>query len=293
MASPKTASFVQLQQLSLTEKLQYIESAKAESDMLQHRIASIRREIRNTSLSQVSHSVPALINLKLSKPSLYKGHRGKINDMKLAHSSQTLVTVGQDGFAIIWDASTGSKMDFVQLANCWVLSCAISPSGCLIATGGLDNACTVYTVKNNFEDTSSISETDNLIPNNSNIGSSGIVRKNEGTNNYQMFALGPKAPVCLLKGHKAYISGMAFPLENKLLSSSGDMSINYWDLNRNERIFEFSDRNLGDVSSVAVHPTNPNVFVSGSLKTAKVWDVRVPISTQEFFGHKDDVNVVR
>lgn len=290
MASPKTASFVQLHQLSLAEKLHYIESAKAESEMLQHRIASIRREVRNTSLSQVSHSVPALTNLKLSKPNLYKGHRGKINDMKLAHSSQTLVTVGQDGFAIIWDAITGSKMDFVQLANCWALSCAISPLGRLIATGGLDNACTVYTVKNSFEDTSSVLETDNLISNSSD---NGIGRKNEGANHYQMFALGPNAPVCLLKGHKAYISGMAFPLENKLLSSSGDMSINYWDLNRNERIFDFSDRNLGDVSSVAVHPSNPNVFVSGSLKTVKVWDVRVPISTQEFFGHEDDVNVVR
>lgn len=284
MTSPKAISLAQLHQMSLKEKLHYIESAKAESEMLQHRIAFIKKEVRNTSLSQVSLNVPALTNLSLSKPNLYKGHRGKINDMKLSHSSQTLVTIGQDGFAIIWDSVTGAKVDYVQLANCWVLSCAISPSGRLISTGGLDNACTVYTVKNSFNDRASTSETDSLIPTNNYIG---------GVNSHQMFALDSKAPVCLLKGHKAYISGMAFPLENKLLSSSGDMSINYWDLNRNERISEFSDRNLGDVSSVAVHPTNPNVFVSGSLKTVKLWDVRVPISTQEFFGHEDDVNVVR
>ena len=227
--------------------------------------------------------------------------------MKLTSDGQTLVSVAQDGILLLWDASTGLKINAVALSNCWVIACAVSPSGRLISTGGLDNACTVYGIdtiddemsSNHGESTGLVSDLDrNDISfqsastlNNNRKPSKSPFGKNQ--NNYQMSGLWPHLPRSILKGHKGYISSMTFPEEDRLLSASGDMSVAYWDLNRNERIAEFVDRNLGDVNSVCVHPSNPHIFVSGSLKTAKVWDTRAPTSTQEFFGHEDDINVVK
>lgn len=234
--------------------------------------------------------------------------------MKLTSDGQVLVSVAQDGILLLWDASSGLKINAVALSNCWIISCAVSPSGRLVSTGGLDNACTVYSVDTIDDAMSSTSgETVGLARDfNRNTGSiqssttinysnnnhNNINKKSKsqfakGHDSHQMSGLWPQSPVCLLKGHKGYISSMAFPTEDRLLSASGDMSVAFWDLNTNERITEFVDRNLGDVNSVCVHPSNPHIFVTGSLKTVKTWDTRVPISTQEFSGHQDDINIVR
>lgn len=251
---------------------------------------------------------------KLVRRLAFKGHRGKVHDMKLTADGQTIVSVAQDGILLLWDATTGLKINAVVLSNCWVIACAVSPSGRLVTTGGLDNACTVYNVDTGDDDlasnesmglmddfggyagktapslmSASTITNNNRRPTNSRGGGGGP----GGGGSYQMAGLWPQTPHTVLKGHKGYISSMAFPTEDRLLSASGDMSIAYWDLNRNERVSEFIDRNLGDVNSISVDPTNPNVFIGASLKTAKLWDVRVPISSQEFHGHEDDINVVR
>lgn len=214
--------------------------------------------------------------------------------MKLTSDGQTLVSVAQDGILLLWDASTGLKINAVALSNCWVIACAVSPSGRLVSTGGLDNACTVYgidTIDDEMSTTSGQSST-STITNNRKATKSQPGSREQG--NYQMAGLWPHSPHGVLKGHKGYISSMAFPAEDRLLSASGDMTVAYWDIQRNQKITEFSDRNLGDVNALCAHPTNPHIFVSGSLKSAKVWDIRVPIaSMQEFIGHEDDINVVK
>lgn len=228
--------------------------------------------------------------------------------MKLSADAQSLISVAQDGILLVWDAKTGLKINALALSNCWVIACAVSPSGRLVSTGGLDNACTVYPLETMDEEMSTSSaESFGLggdfnrnaasFQSTSTMSNSrkytGKAHFSKGPDAYQMSGLWPHSPNIVLKGHKGYISSMAFPTEETLLSASGDMSVARWDLTRNERISEFVDRNLGDVSSLCVHPTNPNVFVSGSLKTAKMWDTRMPLCTQEFTGHEDDINVVR
>lgn len=49
----------------------------------------------------------------------------------------------------------------------------------------------------------------------------------------------------------------------------------------------------GDVMSVAPHPTNPNIFSTGSTdSTVKIWDSRAGQSTISFEGHDSDINAV-
>lgn len=110
---------------------------------------------------------------------------------------------------------------------------------------------------------------------------------------YQMTGVGGNSPICNLRGHTGYISDVEFLTEDKILSGSGDMSVMLWDINKGVKIREYLDRNLGDVSSLALHPSNPNIFVSASLRTVKVWDVRLKTSLQTFSDHLDDINVVK
>lgn len=39
------------------------------------------------------------------------------------------------------------QMNAVPLKSSWVMTCGYSPSGNLVASGGLDNMCTVYNLK--------------------------------------------------------------------------------------------------------------------------------------------------
>ena len=44
----------------------------------------------------------------------------------------------------IWNAFTTNKVNAIPLRSSWVMTCAYSPSGTLVACGGLDNLCSVY-----------------------------------------------------------------------------------------------------------------------------------------------------
>ena len=54
------------------------------------------------------------------------------------------MSASQDSKMIVWDGYTGNKIHAVQMSSQWVMTCAYSPSGNFVASGGLDNACTIY-----------------------------------------------------------------------------------------------------------------------------------------------------
>lgn len=199
-------------------------------------------------------------------------------------------------------------------------------SGRLAAVGGLDNVVSVYRVDaiedpttmatmpstadthssaDDLESHPSCSDSTGILGGDLGTGSSSIKDRKKlsflfqsssnksASESFQMSNL-LNTPACrAFKGHSAYISGLEFPTNETLLSSSGDMSIALWDLNKGVRVREYLDRSVGDVGSLCLHPTNPNVFVSSSLKTLKVWDIRVKSSLQSFSTSNGFVNVVK
>jgi len=95
-----------------------------------------------------------------------------------------------------------------------------------------------------------------------------------------------------LSGHDGYLSCCRFVGPGHILTSSGDSTCRYWDVERGEALTTFSDHQ-GDVLSVAVLPGGGDVFVSGSCdSTAKVWDFRSGKCTHTFHGHQSDINSV-
>lgn len=262
-----------------------------------------------------------------------KGHTSKIQRIRLTNNDQSLVSIGQDGVLFVWDVFTGLKTNCIYLPNSWTIALGAAKSGRHVAVGGLDNVITVYRIETIEEQMSGSYNTmdnengdssggaggeknnnngiytgdfNNSNSNNSNKVISATPRKKRGAlfqvsptksafggDSYQMSGVVPNPAVNILKGHQGYISSIEFLTEDKVISGSGDMSVALWDLNRNIKTNEYVDRNLGDVSSVCSHPLNPNIFASASLRTVKLWDVRVKTSLQSFSDHLDDINVVK
>jgi WD40 repeat protein len=54
------------------------------------------------------------------------------------------VSASQDGNLLVWDAVNAQKTRLIPLKSSWVMTCAFSPAGTHVASGGLDNICTVY-----------------------------------------------------------------------------------------------------------------------------------------------------
>lgn len=77
-----------------------------------------------------------------------------------------------------------------------------------------------------------------------------------------------------------------------MLTASGDSTCIFWDIERSEPLWRFTDH-TSDVMSVSSCPAHPALFVSGSTdSTAKTWDLRSGKCTQTFVGHESDINAV-
>lgn len=199
-----------------------------------------------------------------SQPS--QGHFGKVYSMHWGHDGTHLVSASQDGRLIVWNGQTTNKREAIALRSSWVMTCCFEQTqGGMVACGGLDNLCSVY-----------------------NVGSGSAAAASSGA------AGGASVrPAHELAAHDGYISCCRFIDERGVLTSSGDSTCIFWDVEKNEAITSFADHG-GDVMSLSVLPhSNRNVFVSGSCDaTAKVWDIRQGKCVQTFAGHESDVNAV-
>ncbi len=103
----------------------------------------------------------------------------------MSNQSRYLVSASQDGKLIVWDAYTTNKVHAIPLRSSWVMTCAYAPSGSYVACGGLDNICSIYSLKTR----------------------EGNVRVSRE-----------------LPGHTGYLSCCRFLDDNQIVTSSGDMT---------------------------------------------------------------------
>jgi guanine nucleotide-binding protein G(I)/G(S)/G(T) subunit beta-1 len=126
---------------------------------------------------------------------------------------------------IVWNAELEAKVNLVSLKMAWVMTCAYEPTSQeLVACGGLDNVCSVYKLKA--------------------VGSS-IIR-----------------PDIELRGHDGYLSCCRFVSTSQILTASGDSTCVLWDINRREKIKDFTDHG-GDVMRCVCAVTCPCVYLAG------------------------------
>lgn len=137
------------------------------------------------------------------------------------------------------------------------MACAYSPSGNMVASGGLDNLCTLWKLPPNDSEDAKL--------------------------------------VCELMHHEGYISTIKFigTNDDEVLTASGDSSICLWDVATKKVKTTFNDHQ-GDVMSLDFLEEK-RAFISGSIDTtAKLWDARSGRSAvATFVGHDSDINAVR
>ena len=246
--------------VSLSEDIQQkVNLARQETKNLYSQVDKVKQNLRDANLFEMANNVQQLNSgtINLSPTITLKGHNNKIADFRWSKDSASILSASQDGFLLLWDSATGLKKKAIPLDSQWVLSCAISPNGKVVASAGLNNNCTIY-----------------------GISGDAMIQQNVQT---------------IFKGHTCYISDIDFLDNANVLTASGDMTCALWNISKAKRVREFTDH-LGDVLSLVISPEkgNKNVFSSsGSDGYAYIWDIREPGATQHFYVSECDVSTVQ
>lgn len=253
--------------------------AQQEARLLAQQLDRARRENGGTSLGDVGRQSFALLAAQrlqaaagLRLHTTLRGHRGKILGMHWCANLEEILLCSQDGFMVVWNAATGHKKHAVPLDLPWVLCCASSALGQFVASGGLNNACTVYRV----------------------------LGGHDGRENAQWVLEGLERHVVLVfRGHTGYVSECAFAGDRLVVTASGDMTCSLWDVLRGLRVREFAGH-LGDVLCLSVAPesvglgtANPVFVLGGSDGRVRVWDAREQRAVLWFRVLNYDVNTAR
>jgi len=237
-----------------------LEQCKAECQKLQDKIAQERGDAEANPLRDAATAAgkPVLSAQDIRQRRILKGHFGKIYALHWSSDSRHLVSASQDGKLIIWNGFTTNKIHAIPLRSSWVMTCAYSPSGDLVACGGLDNLCSVYKLPSNKDNTTA-------------------QQKTYGE----------------LAQHEGYLSCCRFIRDDEIVTCSGDSTCILWDIEAKSPKAIFNNH-TGDVMSVSVFDQN-GVFVSGSCDaTAKLWDHRqAKACVKTFPGHESDINSVQ
>jgi len=132
------------------------------------------------------------------------------------------------------------------------MTCAYAPSGAYVACGGLDNICSIYSLKTRE-------------------GNVRVTRE--------------------LPGHTGYLSCCRFLDDAQIVTSSGDMTCALWDVETGQQIAVYAGH-TGDVMSLSLSPDYRTFVSGACDASAKLWDVRDGICKQTFTGHESDINAV-
>jgi len=123
-----------------------IAAAKQDIERLKSSIENRKITLANGSLSTIlTESRPLGPTPRRRK--VLQGHFNKVYALDWAGDSERLVSASQDGKLMLWNGRTRHKLQVISLKSNWVMTCAIERSNNqLIASGGLDNICSIHEI---------------------------------------------------------------------------------------------------------------------------------------------------
>ena len=210
-----------------------------------------RKAVNDGLLRNISDKASPIKKVELESRNILEGHHGKIYALQWS-DSQHLVSAASDGKLLLWDSYSTHVVNTVTLKSSWVMTCSCAPSRNLVASGGLDNMCTIH--KLNTED-------------------------------------GFPKSVQLLYDHNGFLSHCRFLDDNRIMTSSGDTTAALWDITTGMKTITF-EGHYGDVIWFDVSDENNIMVSSSGDTSAKLWDLRTGECCQTFYGHLSDVNAV-
>uniref|UniRef100_A0A914WIJ0 G protein beta subunit 1 n=1 Tax=Plectus sambesii TaxID=2011161 RepID=A0A914WIJ0_9BILA len=124
-----------------------LDQLRQEAEQLKSQIREARKAANDTTLASVAANLEPIGRIQMRTRRTLRGHLAKIYAMHWATDSRNLVSASQDGKLIVWDSYTTNKVHAIPLRSSWVMTCAYAPSGSYVACGGLDNICSIYSLK--------------------------------------------------------------------------------------------------------------------------------------------------
>lgn len=242
-----------------------ISLVQGQSQALAAQLKSNKQANLDSSLQQMAYNCSQSLSAagcRLKNYRTLSGHFDKISSVAWYPDNINVVSSSQDGYLLVWDSTSGLKKNLVELDDPYVMACDVSADGQLVATGGLDNTCTVYKVNTTFQGQENSSS----------------------------------SLMSILKGHREYISDLGFLDRSRLVTCSGDRSSILWDTQKGGHVRYFYGH-LGDILSLSVNKAqNGNTFATCSCdRLAMIWDIREPLATRKFLvnNNNSDPNVIK
>jgi len=215
-------------------------------------------------VAKAKQVLPAQCALKPRR--VLRGHFGKVYAISWSSDSHRLCSAAQDGKLMLWNCPAGVKIFVIPLRSTWVMSCGYSPNGAMVASGGLDNAITVYKLPDSMA---------------------------LGNVKTELKETGDAHVTAELNGHEGYIAFTRFIGNTQMLSASGDSTCALFDIETQYMKSVFKSHTQ-DVMALSMIDADPNVFVSCSVDTtARLWDIRLGTKAiKTFTGHESDINSI-
>ncbi|XP_012697392.1 guanine nucleotide-binding protein subunit beta-4 [Clupea harengus] len=229
-----------------------LEQLREEAEQLRVQIQDARKACSDSTLKQISAGLDPVGRIQMRTRRTLRGHLAKIYAMHWGCDVRLLVSASQDGKLIIWDSYTTNKIHAIPLRSSWVMTCAYAPSGSFVACGGLDNICSIYSLKTRE-------------------GNVRVTRE--------------------LVGHTGYLSCCRFIDDSQVVTSSGDTTCALWDIETGQQAVSFPGH-TGDVMSLALSPDRHTFVSGACDATSKLWDIRDGMCRQSFDSHLSDINAV-
>lgn len=243
-----------------------------EGDALRAAIAQARQDACDTTLPDAAADVPAVEVIYRCRRTM-KGHTGKIYSMSWCSDNERVVSAAQDGKLIVWDARDGEKLGAANLKSNWVMSSAFAPSGNLVASGGLDNICTVWRVDQLEQPAQELNGHAGFLSSCLFLDDKQILTSS-GDTTIALWDIERGQKVAEFLGHAGDVSSIGLlPSRTALVSCSVDRTVKAWDL-RERRCVQTMAGHEGDINDLSVFPGDNALVTAGDDCTCRLFDLR-------------------
>lgn len=195
---------------------------------------------------------------------ILRGHMGKIYAMDWCKDSERIVAASQDGKLIVWDGRDGEKLAAGLLKSNWVMTAAFAPGGNFVATGGLDNICSVWNLENMEAPVKELSGHAGFLSSCKFFDDKQILTSS-GDTTIALWDIERGQKTCEFLGHTGDVTSFAIlPSRTSLVSCSIDRSVKVWDI-RSRGCVQTLVGHECDINGLALFPNGQAVGESSFL----------------------------
>eukprot|EP00471_Norrisiella_sphaerica_P004126 CAMPEP_0184491914 /NCGR_PEP_ID=MMETSP0113_2-20130426/21721_1 /TAXON_ID=91329 /ORGANISM="Norrisiella sphaerica, Strain BC52" /LENGTH=365 /DNA_ID=CAMNT_0026876473 /DNA_START=92 /DNA_END=1189 /DNA_ORIENTATION=- len=267
-----------------TEILEGTEEYMAAVNDLKSQIAKLEAEVEQLRNKESKESILGSMAIQkgLSSPfttlkerRTLTGHYGRIYGMQWSRTGKNIVSAAQDGKLIVWNAFYSHLLYVIKLHSTWVMTCGYSPDNEHVASGGLDNNCTIWRLGDKKYHQAAVLRRHDGYLSAVEYKSKDEVITSSGDKSCILWNLGDSSPKVKrgFYGHKGDISAISVDPQDENLLVSGGGTSKLWDVRQKEAVMTFRDAEA-DVAAVDFM-AGAKAFVSGDEKgSCRLYDLR-------------------